>query len=196
MTRELLEKPVDKSLIKKRQGRGGAMWDYVEAAHIIQRLNDSFDGNWSFEIISHQQIDDEIIVLGKLTADGISKSQFGGKQISKHKDGSIVCIVDDYKAAASDSLKKSSTQLGIALDLYMDDDKEQVTDESAERVSDNQLAAIKELRTGLKWDVGELQSKSRELFGQEVMTLNPVMADALIAYLKQQGNGDGAESRI
>ena len=45
MNRELLEKPFDKSLIKKRKGRGGEMWDYVEAAHIIQRLNDSLDGN-------------------------------------------------------------------------------------------------------------------------------------------------------
>jgi len=76
-------------------------------------------------------------------------------------------------------------------------DREQITDESAEKVRDDQLAAMKEIRTSLKWDIDRLQSKSRELFGSDVMGLNPVMADALIAYLKQQGNGDGQpESRI
>jgi len=122
--------------------------------------------------------------------------QFGGKAISKHKDGSFVCLGDDLKAASSDSLKKCSTQFGIALDLYMDEEREQITDESIDKVRDDQLASIKELRTSLKWDVDALQNKSRELFGNDVMTLNPVMADALIAYLKQQGNGDRAESRI
>lgn len=196
MNRELLEKPFGKSVIKKRKGRGGEVWDYVEAAHIIKRLNDSFDGNWSFEVVSHEKVDGEVIVLGKLTAEGIVKQQFGGKQVSKHKDGSLVCLADDMKAAASDALKKSATQLGVALDLYIDE-AEGVTDESTEKVRDDQLAQIKQLRTSLKWDVDALQGKSRELFGQDVMSLNPVMADALIAYLKNQGNGSGAaESRI
>ena len=88
--------------------------------------------------------------------------------------------------------KSKTTRLGRS----MDEEKEQATDESTKKVSDDQLAAIKELRTGLSWDVDKLQNKSRELFGQEVMSLNPTMADALIAYLKQQGNGEGAESRI
>ena len=173
------------------------MWDYVETAHIIQRLNNAFDGNWSFEVVNHESADGEVIVLGKLTAEGISKIQFGGKAISKFKDGSLVCLADDYKAAASDALKKCSTQFGVALDLYMDEGREQITDESEEKVRDDQLAAMKEIRTSLKWDIDRLQSKSRELFGSDVMGLNPVMADALIAYLKQQGNGDGQpESRI
>ena len=125
------------------------------------------------------------------------KQQFGGKQVSKHKDGSLVCLADDMKAAASDALKKTATQLGVALDLYMDEASATITDESSEKVRDDQLAQIKQLRTALKWDVDALQSKSRELFGQDVMSLNPVMADALIAYLKNQGDGSGAaESRI
>jgi len=196
MNRQLLEQPFDKSVIKKRKGRGGEVWDYVEAAHVIKRLNEAFDGNWSFEILSHERVDGEIIVLGKLTAEGISKTQFGGKQVSKFKDGSLVCLADDMKAAASDSLKKSATQFGVALDLYLDEASSTITDDSPERVRDDQLSQIKQLRTSLKWDVDTLQGKSRELFGQDVMNLNPVMADALIAYLKNQGNGSGEESRI
>ena len=107
MNRELLEKPFDRSLIKKRKGRGkgNVMWEYVEACHIIQRLNNAFDGNWSFEVVKHFEMGDEVIVLGKLTAEGISKMQFGGKQISKYDDGSFVCLTDDIKAAASEALK-------------------------------------------------------------------------------------------
>ena len=198
MNREILEQPFDKSLVKRRKGRGGQMWDYIEAHSVIQRLNNAFDGNWSFEIEKHFEMGEELIVLGKLSAEGIVKSQFGGKQISKHKDGSFVCLADDLKAAASDALKKTATQLGIALDLYMDGDREsaQATDESSETLDDKQLAQIKTLRTTLEWDVEQLQSKSKELFGQEVMSLNPTMGEALIAYLKNQGNGSGDESRI
>ena len=75
MNREILEQPFDKSMIKRRKGRGGQMWDYVEACHIVQRLNNSFDGNWSFEIVSHEQIGEEMLVLGKLSAEGIVKMQ-------------------------------------------------------------------------------------------------------------------------
>ena len=64
MDRELLEKPFDKEQIKQRKGTYGNMLDYVETRAVIQRLNDSFDGNWSFEIVSHEQHAGEVVVLG------------------------------------------------------------------------------------------------------------------------------------
>jgi hypothetical protein len=50
------------------------------------------------------------------------KTQFGGADIKRHasgaKSGRPLSIADDYKAAASDALKKCASLLGIGLDLY------------------------------------------------------------------------------
>jgi recombination DNA repair RAD52 pathway protein len=77
MNRELLEKPFEKEQIKQRKGNFGDTIDYVETHAVIQHLNDAFDGQWSFEILSQESTAGEVIVLGKLTADGVSETQFG-----------------------------------------------------------------------------------------------------------------------
>src|SRR5205085_662824 len=52
----------------------------------------------------------------------IVKTQFGGAEIKRHasgpRSGRPLSIADDYKAAASDALKKCASLLGIGLDLY------------------------------------------------------------------------------
>ena len=109
MNRDILEKEFEPSQIKRRRGHFGEQLDYVETADVIRRLNAAFDGEWSFEIIEHLQMFDEVIVLGKLTAQGISKTQFGSHKITKaKKDGEVINIGYDLKAAASDALKKSA----------------------------------------------------------------------------------------
>ena len=197
MNREILEKEFEPSQIKRRRGPNGEL-DYVEAADVIRRLNSAFDGQWSFEIVEYQQLFDEVIVLGKLTAEGIIKCQFGSHQITKSKkDGSVVNLGFDLKAAASDALKKSATHFGIALHLYSeniaDEPKEPVDrnamtpSESDETISKEKLAEIKKLRTSLKWKPEDVMDHSERLFGtRDITMLNPVMADAFIAYLKTQ----------
>jgi hypothetical protein len=66
MNRELLEKPFDPEQIKQREGSFGKMLDYIEGHSVIQRLNDSFNTEWSFEILEHKVFSetDEVIVLG------------------------------------------------------------------------------------------------------------------------------------
>jgi hypothetical protein len=122
MNRELLEQPFEKTLIKQRKGYNGNILDYVEGPTVIQRLNDAFDGQWTFEVVRHQILDNEIVVLGKFTADGIIKMQYGASQITKSKDDNTpICIGDDMKAAATDALKKTATLLGVGLRLYRND---------------------------------------------------------------------------
>ena len=125
MNQEVLQREFPEKLIKQRKGRGGGQWDYIEAAQVITRLNEAFEGEWSFSIDSVERIGDEILVQGTLSAEGASKTQFGGKSVSFKKDDSIVCIADDYKAAASDCLKKCATLYGVALHLYMDEEDKQ-----------------------------------------------------------------------
>jgi hypothetical protein len=217
MNRELLEKQFDKEQIKQRKGSYGNTLDYVDTRTVIQRLNDSFDGNWSFEIISHEQHAGEVSVLGKLTADGISKSQFGSNKISTSKQGEVISIGDDLKAAGSDSLKKCATLFGVGLYLYgidksdVDQQSDKNTNQPSSGKADNmsemsgnkgngngitkeQLAQIKKIRTQLKWTVKDVEDKSERMFStRDITKINSVMATAFIAFLQNQGN-NGDES--
>ncbi|MEO8286775.1 MAG: Rad52/Rad22 family DNA repair protein [Chloroflexota bacterium] len=113
--------------IKTRQGRGGMQFSYVEHGYVTERLNLVFGFNWDFEVTDKQILDDEVIVEARLTVrtpggQTIVKTQFGGADIKRHnsgaKNGKPLSIADDYKAAASDALKKCASLLGIGLDLY------------------------------------------------------------------------------
>ena len=120
MNRELLEQEFDPSLIKHRKGNFGVL-GYLEAHVIIQRLNEAFDGKWSFTILKHEIMEetDEVLVLCELKAEDIVKTQFGSSRITRVKEsGKIVSLADDLKAAATDALKKSATYFGVALYLY------------------------------------------------------------------------------
>lgn len=77
MNRELLEKPFVPDKIKQRDGKFGRTLGYIEGHVVIQRLNDAFDGKWSFEILKHDVFEDkdEFIVQGKLTAENVVKTR-------------------------------------------------------------------------------------------------------------------------
>jgi hypothetical protein len=118
MNRELLEHPFDTAQIKQRRGRNGVL-DYVEGHAVIARLNAALDGGWSFEVIAHEVRDHEVLVLGKLTAAGIVKMQFGASQVTRDRETkTALSLGDDLKAAATDALKKCATFLGVGLHLY------------------------------------------------------------------------------
>src|SRR5439155_11548300 len=113
MNRALLEKPFEPAQIRQRKGRNGVL-DYVEGHNVIHRLNESLDGPWSFEMTHPEIREDEVLVLGRLSADGITKMQFGVSQVTREKgSGALVSLGDDLKAAATDALKKCATFLGV-----------------------------------------------------------------------------------
>jgi len=118
MNRQLLEQPFPKELLKTRKGTFGKPFTYVEGAEYIRRLNDAFEGDWSFEVVEHQTLDTEVVVLGKLVAGSVTKMAFGGSSVTVNREGEIVSIADDLKAAATDALKKASSLLGVGLHLY------------------------------------------------------------------------------
>ena len=204
MNREILEKEFEPSQIKKRRGAFGVDLDYVETADVMRRLNNAFEGEWSFEIVEYREMFDEVVVLGRLTAEGIVKSQFGSHKITKaKKDGEVVNIGYDLKAASSDSLKKCATGLGVALHLYSeniaDEPKEPVdrnamsSSESQETIGKEKLAEIKALRTKLKWKPEDVMDHAERLFStRDIAKLNPVMGEAFIAYLKSQNGKEAA----
>jgi len=121
MNRQILERPFSPEQIKRRQGTNGDVLDYIEGCAVIQRLNECFEAEWIFEIQEHRVFDDEVVVLGKLTAQGVAKSQFGKSRITRaKKDNAVISLGDDLKAAATDCLKKCATLFGVGLHLYFD----------------------------------------------------------------------------
>ena len=117
----ILETPFTTDQVKQRKGLWGKTLDYIEGHSVIARLNDAFDSDWSFSVIEHRILDDEVVVLGRLQVGDITKEQFGGSNITRDSSsGKTLCLADDLKGAATDSLKKCATLLGVALSLFGD----------------------------------------------------------------------------
>jgi len=120
---DVLTRPFDPAQIKQREGRGGKLLDYLETHAVITRLNEAFGGAWSFEVLDFKTMEGEIVVHGKLTAVGITKTQFGSAEVHRTRGedgqkGAPLSVGDDLKAAASDALKKCATLFGVGLHLY------------------------------------------------------------------------------
>ena len=118
-------------VIKTRPGPGGKRLSYVEHGWVTKQLNLAFNWAWSWRVLDWKVIPDmetaaEVFVLGELavhTPHGdLIKTQFGTSDVKRTKQGSIISIGDDLKAASSDALKKCASLLGLALDLYTSDD--------------------------------------------------------------------------
>ncbi len=209
MNRELLEKPFAPEQIKQRDGNFGRTLDYVEGHTVLQRLNDAFDAQWSFEILKHEILEDkdEVIVQGKLAAENVVKTQFGSSQITRVRDtGEIISLADDLKAAATDSLKKCATMLGVGLHLYNGDrslndrtrqDRSGNNDHQGgngggrgnggngdARITNKQLSYIVNLGKNLNWDFKDLDEKSVRIFGVKMAYLTIKDASSFIETLK------------
>jgi hypothetical protein len=202
MNRELLEKPFDPDQIKQREGTYGNTLDYVEAHAVIQRLNDAFEGNWSFEVIKHEIVEEEVVVLGKLSAEGLAKMQFGNARITKaEEDGAIVSMGDDFKAAATDSMKKCATLFGVGLHLYGENSKTVISPrnhpgstgktpgegkiypEESSRLTNKQLATIFSIGKGKGLSNKDIKAKAIEVFNKQPEFLTKREASTLIKEL-------------
>ena len=122
----LLQKTPEK-YIKTRPGKGGGQWKFVSGVYVRKILNLMFGWDWDFEVLSEQVLHGEVIVKGRLTArvngQAIVKTQFGNKEvICKKGTETPLSIGNDFKAAATDALKKCAFDLGIASDVYAPDE--------------------------------------------------------------------------
>ena len=119
MKRDVLTRPFAPEQIKQREGQAGKLLNYIEAHSVIARLNEACgEDGWSFEIVEHNILDEEVIVVAKLTAGTVTKMAFGGSGVTRSRDGLPISIADDLKAAGSDALKKAASLLGVGLHLY------------------------------------------------------------------------------
>lgn len=128
----ILTQKTPPEIIRYREGPGGKMLAYVEHAWVNEQLNLAFNWAWSWEILEWRFVPEfdplEVFVLGRLTVHtphgDLVKTQFGSAEVKRaRKTGLPLSIGDDLKAASSDALKKASSLLGLALDLYRSDDE-------------------------------------------------------------------------
>lgn len=215
MNRELLEKRFPAEQIKQRQGDHGEVLDYLEGAIVIQRLNEAFNAEWSFEVIEHLIQEKEVLVSGKLTAQGITKTQYGNKKREES-------VGDDLKAATTDCIKKCATLFGIGLHLYFDEKTIAALQpppygptasftrpaaatpppppppsngnngygdhtEDAGRLTAKQLSAIFGVAKSLGWSSKETREYTKERFGKVPDYLSKKEASTLIDRLKGGG---------
>lgn len=115
--------------ILKRKGKGNMTFDYVTGIYMKKVLNFVFAWNWDFEIVKQELVGAgqqwaQIITTGKLTVKddaghSITKFDNGKAEVKFKKDTVIpMDIGNDYKASATDALKRCAAQLGIASDVY------------------------------------------------------------------------------
>jgi len=212
---ELLNEHFGKSLIKKRRGAFGQNLSYVEGAEYIRRLNDAFDNRWSFEVVEHHIRPDEVIVIGKLTADGVAKMAFGGSAVTVSRSGQTVSVADDLKSAATDALKKAATLLGVGLHLYGSDSQvatrtvrgpETALQQSSgngnghrspnggngqqiDRITQRQLSALRNMGRGLGQSAEQIRQRSVDVFGVVPEQLSKADASAFITELGEALSG-------
>ena len=114
---KLLLKKTPPQYVHKRPAKGGGEWEYVSGGYIRKMLNLMFGWDWDFEVVTEQVLFNTVVIKGKLTcrANGksITKTQFGTKEIIFKRDTKdALNIGNDFKAAATDALKKCAAELG------------------------------------------------------------------------------------
>ena len=194
MNRELLEKPCDTGQIKQREGSFGKMLEYIEGHAIIQRLNDAFEAEWSFKILKHEILKetDEVVVFGELRSGDVIKTQFGSSPITRNREtGEVINLSNDFKAAATDSLEKCATLLGVGLSLYNGDKPERQNNGGRTKgngygngkLTSKQYKYLLRLNNNLGKSRSGLDAHCLEAFGTVAQHLSKTDASSLIENL-------------
>jgi hypothetical protein len=207
----VLECPFPPELIRSRKGTFGKQLDYVEVAYYIKRLNEAFAGAWSFDVLEHRVLDAEVVVLGRLSVGGISKTAFGSSALTTSREtGDKVSVGDDLKAAASDALKKCSSLLGLGLHLYgladepMPGGQETNTvpfparndggdaEKGGRVLTSRQYSAILTLAEKAGYSQAEVKTRVLDIYGIPLEKLGRRTASELITELNAKVNGRAA----
>lgn len=214
---DILKRPFPKDLIKHRRGSDGAQLAYVEVNHYIDRLDEAFQHDWSYELTKRETIGEQVIVEIRLTAGGLTKTGLEGVAISRH-NGAAVSVADDAKMAEAGALRRACRLFGIGSELYATapyDDGGVISGRPAvndngqpehgshtlpfgerahaprERLTAAQLHGIKERVKAHGLDVAAFRKKIKATFGIELEYLNKRQASEVIVGLdgKKPGNG-------
>jgi hypothetical protein len=193
MKKDVLTRPFPPELLRTRRGTNGKQFSYVEAHTVVARLNEATDYEWSFEVVRHEILADEVIVLGRLVIDGVAKMAFGGSSVTRDSSGKEMSIADDLKAATSDAIKKTASLFGCGLEMYgaapSAPSRSRTADQppaprTEDRLTNRQLAALQAASRRRGWSAAQLSATSEERFRKNnVQALTRAEASALLSEL-------------
>lgn len=111
--------------LKARQGLGGKVFKFVPTSDIVDRMNKTFKGEWSTELISSEVIEDQILVLVRVHVreegqahfhDGYA-SQLLSRYTSGTNAGKVIDLGNSYRSAMSKAIKTAVAKWGVGLYL-------------------------------------------------------------------------------
>ncbi len=206
--RDILTRPFDKAAIKTRKGPGNKLLQYIELQEILDRLNEAFQHDWSLNVVSREQFEDQVVVEVRLAAGGIEKTGIGGSSVRRNKnDRRLLSLADDFKMAEADAVKRAARSFGIAAELYRDADcavsqgeasaGDQAGVRQEARISTAQIAKLRELVSELGSDFQSFRQWVRTEQGCNVeytsRSVGAELIDDLIRRLRRKRglNGSG-----
>lgn len=147
---QMLLKRTPRQYVQERPAKGGGKWKFVSGGYVKKALNIMFAWDWDFEILDKQILFNEVVVTGKLTCRSngktITKTQIGNKEIVfKKGTKDPLSIGNDFKAAATDALKKCAAEIGIAADVYNANEFREVSIDVSEDPTPAEIQRQKEI---------------------------------------------------
>jgi len=159
----LLLQKTPKNEIRKRKlnpnNPNSPSFDYVEHAYVSETLNFATLLDWDLVVDKTERLDGEVIVEGHIIVRLPS-----GKVVTKYGTGGAKRIInnqnqtwaDVYNSATSKMLKVAAARLGLGLDLYRHEEKDQeeivstkqitiATDDDDEPATDQMIETLQKL---------------------------------------------------
>lgn len=172
------------------------------ALAVVDQLNTE-KKSWSFEVVSHVVLDREVVVLGRLTVDGVTKMAFGSMAAPKDDKGNHESVGLTLKAAANEALARAARLFGVGLVFEgpagdptrgrREDAASRAMAAPENRVTQKQLGAIHGFARRRNIGRAELGALLHERFEKtELVSLTKKEASALIDELAQANGHAGA----
>lgn len=150
--------------VHKRPGKGGQEFDFVTGVYVKKVLNFVFGWNWDFFIIKQEAFFvaegyGQIITTGRLVVKDdkghtVTKEQNGSAEV-KYIKGSVdsgkpkpVNLGNDFKASATDALKKCASEFGIASDVYGKNEFKEIRQTVVEEKSETLFEQVSAIISG------------------------------------------------
>lgn len=187
-----LSRPFAGDSVRTRQGRSGEQWEYITIEDVVGRLNEVLQDGWSFEVVSIDEEEEEIVVLGKMTIGGSVRMQVGRKKRGYKTDGDPISLGEDKKSAISDCLKKCATVFGVGLSDG-DEGESRSSNGGPERITESQLKMIDKKRVDLGMSGDAIDGIAKKLYKMSVRDLDKVQGADIVKVLNHLGNGGALE---
>lgn len=171
------------------------------ALAVVDRLNTEKRA-WSFEVVNHLILENEVVVLGRLVVDGVTKMAFGSAALSREGAGSTTSVGASLTSAANEALARAARLMGVGLVFSQTDtparedgarqEPARETTAPENRVTQKQLGAIHGFARRRNIGRTELGALLHERFDKsDLVTLTKREASTLIDELAQANGHAG-----